>query len=381
MSKLSRPNLNQVWAITDSKRHGYIGFSDCPGTDEPGTSACPEGKFYCNNAGHSPTMIFSSRVNDGIMWSPHLYAVGLGKGAIPTAATAATGSCFCAGFAVQRNFAEVKSIYPHLCKLDLLSKETLLRFLLVRSDHQNGAYPYFHMIIDLYMVFAVATALVQEVMVDPYIASDGYTYDYKAIELWLSADYVVGSTGVFTDKDKAAAHHKGGAKKVGKDAPMFVVGGEERKAGVGDDGGGEERKAVVRVLVDDMLAGMPHSPRRLQPKHLALAGMSTRLLHLSCKHDVVQCTRLLLEGGHMRLYQLEMLQFGTARLYQLETLQQVGGRKRPPSKNVLSTVFLREDEGSRVEQPTSLGTNWIIERTTMDQDFKNDVLTFINELS
>ncbi|XP_038700088.1 glucosidase 2 subunit beta-like isoform X2 [Tripterygium wilfordii] len=42
-------------------------FCDCAdGTDEPGTSACPGGKFYCRNAGHVPVLLFSSRVNDGI---------------------------------------------------------------------------------------------------------------------------------------------------------------------------------------------------------------------------------------------------------------------------------------------------------------------------
>ena len=31
-----------------------------------GTSACPNGKFYCKNAGHIPFSLYSSRVNDGI---------------------------------------------------------------------------------------------------------------------------------------------------------------------------------------------------------------------------------------------------------------------------------------------------------------------------
>lgn len=68
----SASGTGQTWTCLDgSKQISWNAvnddYCDCPdGTDEPGTSACPNGVFFCKNSGHIGSTIPSSRVNDGL---------------------------------------------------------------------------------------------------------------------------------------------------------------------------------------------------------------------------------------------------------------------------------------------------------------------------
>ncbi|KAG2345043.1 hypothetical protein BDR05DRAFT_931060 [Suillus weaverae] len=63
---------HQTWTCLDgSKEIAWSAvnddYCDCQdGSDEPGSSACPNNKFYCRNEGHIGAIIQSSRVNDGL---------------------------------------------------------------------------------------------------------------------------------------------------------------------------------------------------------------------------------------------------------------------------------------------------------------------------
>ncbi|KAH9853957.1 endoplasmic reticulum protein [Lenzites betulinus] len=67
-----RKGSSEVWECLDgSKTISYSAvnddYCDCAdGSDEPGTSACPNAQFFCANAGHIPSYIPSTRVNDGL---------------------------------------------------------------------------------------------------------------------------------------------------------------------------------------------------------------------------------------------------------------------------------------------------------------------------
>ena len=50
---------NQIFEVSKLLIQSSIIFQD--GSDEPGTSACNNARFYCENAGHKAALLLSSR--------------------------------------------------------------------------------------------------------------------------------------------------------------------------------------------------------------------------------------------------------------------------------------------------------------------------------
>ena len=69
---LYKPRSDDTWVCLDnSKTVKFVqindDYCDCAdGSDEPGTSACSQGRFHCANRGYRPQDVPSSRVNDGV---------------------------------------------------------------------------------------------------------------------------------------------------------------------------------------------------------------------------------------------------------------------------------------------------------------------------
>ncbi|PVV02539.1 hypothetical protein BB560_003004 [Smittium megazygosporum] len=70
--KKYEPDQDGMFACFDGKKKIPFDrvnddYCDCEdGSDEPGTAACANGKFYCKNVGFKPAYIDSAKVNDGI---------------------------------------------------------------------------------------------------------------------------------------------------------------------------------------------------------------------------------------------------------------------------------------------------------------------------
>ncbi|KAJ4492732.1 endoplasmic reticulum protein [Lentinula edodes] len=66
------PSRSNTWTCLDGSKEipwDYVNDDSCDcadGSDEPGTGACPNQSFYCQNEGHIGSFIPSSRVRDGL---------------------------------------------------------------------------------------------------------------------------------------------------------------------------------------------------------------------------------------------------------------------------------------------------------------------------
>ncbi|KAJ0936198.1 Glyceraldehyde-3-phosphate dehydrogenase, cytosolic [Helianthus annuus] len=163
------------------------------------------------------------------------------------------------------------------------------------------------------------------------------------------AEYVVESTGVFTDKDKAAAHLKGGAKKVVVSAPsanvaMFVMGVNEK-----------EYKPDITIVSNASCTTNCLAPlaKVIHDKFSIVEGLMTTVHSITATQKTVDCPSMMeWRGGSAASFNIIPSSTGAAKAVG-KVLPALNGKLTGMSFRVPTVDVSVVDLTARLEKPAS----------------------------